>query len=374
MLPFQVGHRPTSSNAPLPDALPFTVAADHLTGGIVQAPCAEVSRSLTDAYRLGSQMGTPLCGEGMGSSQLEDVLEFICESVGEGDLHGLTVLEIGCGEGALLERLASIGAVVVGVEPGEAAARAARDRGLRVHCELFTPDRFDVERFDVIVHHCVLEHIEQPGEFIAEQLRLLTGTGRIVCCVPDCAPALAHGDLSILVHEHWSYFDATTLGHVAARAGAGTENWRYAKSEGAIFATWRPAPKAASHPVAPPPYLARGRDALLAIETYLATAAQAGSSVGIFPGGRFINYLALLADRPGGPPVRWFDDDPALKGRFYPPIPIPIEARSQLLADPVDELLIASWTFGAMLREQLLAEPSLATTRIRALPELLESR
>lgn len=371
MLPFQVGHRPSSSNAPLPDVLPFTVATDHLTGRIVQHPDAGVSRSVADAYRLGSQMGTPLCGEGMGSSQLEDLIAFIRESIGDGDLHGLTVLEIGCGEGALLERLAEMGALVVGVEPGEAATQAARDRGLRVHCEPFTADHFGTDRFDLIVHHCVLEHIEQPREFIEEQLRLLAPRGRIVCCVPDCAPALAHGDLSILVHEHWSYFDAQTLGHLASTAGARTVKRRHATTEGAIFSAWEPA-RTAVGPPPPPPYLDRGARALLAVENYASAAAHAGSSVGIFPGGRFINYLALLADRLDTlPTIRWFDDDPALHGRFYPPIPIAIEARTGLLTDPVDELLIASWTFGASLRDQLSTEPALASTRIHALADLL---
>jgi len=352
--------------------LPFTVTADHTTGLLVQRPNPRVSDSLAHAYRLGSQIGTPLCGEGMGSAQLDELVAFIRESVADGDLHGLAVLEIGCGEGALLERVAGLGARVVGVEPGEAAAQAARERGLRVHCEPFTAGRFDTERFDLIVHHGVLEHIERPREFIAEQLPLLTARGRIVCCVPDCAPALAHGDLSILVHEHWSYFDAQTLKHLAAAAGARTVRWRHARTEGAIFSAWEPRPAAALSAPSPPPYLERGCHALRVVEQYVDAATRAGSSLGIFPGGRFINYLALLTGRLDTlPAIRWFDDDPALHGRFYPPIAIAIEPRAALLADPVSELLIASWTFGALLQDQLRAEPALASTRIHAITELL---
>jgi hypothetical protein len=69
--------------------------------------------------------------------------------------------------------------------------------------------------------------------------------------------------------------------------------------------------------------------------------------------------------------VRWFDDDPALHGRFYPPIPIEVESRDALLAHPVDELLIASWTFGEALREQLAENSALVGTRIRTFGDVL---
>src|SRR5579862_8627378 len=88
MLPFQVGHRPTASNAPLPDVLPFVAAVETAGGLIVQRPHGEVSKALEDAYRRGSQIGTPLCGEGMGSAQLDDVFEFIVQSLPAGGLEG----------------------------------------------------------------------------------------------------------------------------------------------------------------------------------------------------------------------------------------------------------------------------------------------
>ena len=71
------------------------------------------------------------------------------------------------------------------------------------------------------------------------------------------------------------------------------------------------------------------------------------------------------------PPTRWFDDDPALHGRFYPPIPVAVEDRDALLARPVDELLIASWTFGEALRDQLVGDPALSRARIRTLADVL---
>jgi SAM-dependent methyltransferase len=372
MLPFQVGHRPSPSNAPLPDRLPFSVGVDMRTGLVVQCPNQDVSVALADAYRLGSQMGTPLSTTGVGRAQLDDVCAFIDEASPHSSLEGLKVLEIGCGDGALLERLAHRGAHVVGVEPGETAAAVARGRGLEIHCEPFQAGRFEWQRFDLIVHHTVLEHIDRPLEFVADQLRLLAPGGRIICCVPDCGPAIERGDLSMLVHEHWSYFDAATLIDLGARAGARTTTWRNARTEGVIYCSWERAEEAKPAPAAPPSYIERARDALRAIARYAREVLSAGASLGVYCGGRFVNYQALLVDTlPAIRRARWFDDDPALHGRFYPPTAIAIEARDALLAAPVDHLLIASWTFGEALRERLAREPALRRTRMHTFLDVL---
>jgi 2-polyprenyl-3-methyl-5-hydroxy-6-metoxy-1,4-benzoquinol methylase len=371
-LPLQIGHRASPRNHPLPDYLPFSVGVDEQSGLIVQCENQEVSRALAEAYRLGSQMGTPLSSVGVGSAQLAEVRTFIHEASPHGDVHGLAVLEIGCGDGALLEQLAHQGAVVAGVEPGEAAAIVARARRLEIHREPFQAARFAGRRFDLIVHHTVLEHIERPIRFIADQLELLTADGRIICCVPDCAHAIERGDLSMLVHEHWSYFDSQTLMGIGAAAGARTVTWRNADTEGVIYCSWARDPTVKKSPPAPPPYVERGKRALRAMSEYARQLVAAGASLGVYCAARFVNYHALLA---GGlaaiPEVRWFDDDPALHGRFYPPIPIAIESRDELLARPVDELLIASWTFADALRESLAGQPALAGTRIRTLADVL---
>jgi len=372
MLPFQVGHQPLPSNAPLPDRLPFAVAVDPATGLVFQCPNEDVSDALADAYRLGSQMGTPLRDGGVGRAQLDEVCAFIGEACPHSSLDRLAILEVGCGDGALLEKLARRGARVVGVEPGEAAAQVACNRGLEIYREPFRSARFAQQRFDLIVHHTVLEHVERPLEFIADQLQLLRADGRIICCVPDCGPAIERGDLSMLVHEHWSYFEARTLIDLGVRAGARTATWRRATSEGVIYCSWEKAEalKPAASP--PPPYLQRARDALQAVAAYARDALTDSSSLGVYCGGRFVNYHALLEETLS--PVRearWFDDDPALRGRFYPPIPIAVEGRDTLMAAPVDHLLIASWTFGGALREHLASEPALSATRVSTFLDVL---
>src|SRR5689334_22529799 len=157
-IPFYTGARPTPSNKPLPDMLPMQVAVDSVTDALVQVMDPAVKSALEDAYVRGSQIGTPLSAAGAGQPALEDFLAFVHKM--HGGLAGANVLEIGCGGGPLLQRISTEGAETVGVEPDVGPARQAETAGLNVIASTFDPGLFPNKRFDVIVHHAVLEHVE----------------------------------------------------------------------------------------------------------------------------------------------------------------------------------------------------------------------
>jgi SAM-dependent methyltransferase len=97
------------------------------------------------------------------------------------------VLEIGCGDGALLGLLAAAGHEVTGVDRDEralelAAAMLAR-RGLRVDLH---PDLRSVGHrgFDAVVLAEVVEHLDDPATTLAETARLLSPGGRLVLTTP----------------------------------------------------------------------------------------------------------------------------------------------------------------------------------------------
>ena len=98
---------------------------------------------------------------------------------------------------------------------------------------------------------------------------------------------------------------------------------------------------------------------------------MAGSTLGIYCPGRFINYHALLDGRL--PTLRYYDDDPYLHVIFYPPSPVPVQSRDELLRDPPTHVLIVSWTFGAEIASQLRAEPRLEHIEIMTIADVLKS-
>lgn len=75
------------------------------------------------------------------------------------------VLEIGCGEGLLLQEIKKKGLKVKGIEPSKEASKRARLRNLNVTEGYFNKDAFN-EKFDAIVLSHVLEHIEEPEKII----------------------------------------------------------------------------------------------------------------------------------------------------------------------------------------------------------------
>jgi SAM-dependent methyltransferase len=115
-----------------------------------------------------------------------------------------SILEIGCGDGALLARLAREGTTVVGVDLEEMAielaARMFTERGLRG--EFFT-DLKAVEgrRFDTVVLAEVLEHLDNAEAMLARVVGLLSAQGRLVLTTPI---RLLERSLDVHhVHEFW---------------------------------------------------------------------------------------------------------------------------------------------------------------------------
>jgi SAM-dependent methyltransferase len=369
-LPFNIGARPAPTNSPFPDELPFAVRFDERLGVIAQAPNPKVAAVLGQVYTQGSQLGTPMNDYGLGKATCDDFIGFLLATLGQVYLTGAKILEIGCGTGFLLAQLKALGGEAVGIEPGATSSVHAERAGIPVIHEPFETAQLS-GNFDLIVHAGVLEHVSAPLDFLVRQMAILSRRGRIALVVPDCGPPIAHGDISMFVHEHWSYFTQASLTSLITSAGGQVISMAKAGVGGALYAMLQ-AGQAVDSLAAASDYTrhefgsfneraSRGQDA---IRAFFAVRRQ--SKVGIYCPGRFLNYWGLA----GRPVVRLFDDDNALYGRYFPPIPFPVETRAQLLREPVDSLLIMSRTFGVALAADLRDEAALRDCEIVTVAEL----
>jgi trans-aconitate methyltransferase len=94
-------------------------------------------------------------------------------------LAGERVLDLGCGDGSLTERLIERGALVIGVDASPEMVAAARARGIDAHVMDATRLTFDRE-FDAVFSNAVLHWIHDQDAVLDGVARALVPGGRFV--------------------------------------------------------------------------------------------------------------------------------------------------------------------------------------------------
>ncbi len=92
---------------------------------------------------------------------------------------GERILDLGCGDGVLTERIRAAGAEVLGVDASEAMVAAARARGLEVR--LADAQRLELDRhFDAVFSNAALHWMPDADAVIRGVVRVLKPGGRFV--------------------------------------------------------------------------------------------------------------------------------------------------------------------------------------------------
>jgi SAM-dependent methyltransferase len=133
-------------------------------------------------------------------------------------LRPTSVLELGCGLGAVGVRLAKL-ARYTAAEPDERSWRTARDRIAPLGGTVIHGDHTAVEGgpFDVVCAFEVLEHIEDDAAALDQWLPLVRPGGHLLLSVP--ADPERFGPSDVLV-GHYRRYTAEQLEERLARAGA----------------------------------------------------------------------------------------------------------------------------------------------------------
>ena len=137
---------------------------------------------------------------------------------------GGEVLDVGCGGGAFLARMRSLGWRVLGVEPDPGAVQVARDvRGLDVRLGTLETQRFPADRFDAVTSSHVIEHVHDPLAFLRECARVSRPGGQVVVVTPNTESLgrrrLGTGWLGLDPPRHLHLFSCANLRRLAERAG-----------------------------------------------------------------------------------------------------------------------------------------------------------
>ena len=107
---------------------------------------------------------------------------------------GARALDVGCGVGQVVRRLAEAGCDAYGVEVSEPNVAKARQFGL--NCQLYDGRHlpFPDAHFTSVGALNVLEHVEEPEAFVAELVRVTEPSGRVLISSPNFLRAIGWHD------------------------------------------------------------------------------------------------------------------------------------------------------------------------------------
>jgi len=117
-----------------------------------------------------------------------DIAKHTAQVVGSVLPEGASVIDIGCGSGLLVDRLAKIGYQATGLDWSRSAIEYARKYYQGEYILVNVEQGLDVSRkFDCVVASHILEHLENPHEFLQSVKGLLEPDGYLVIAVPNFA-------------------------------------------------------------------------------------------------------------------------------------------------------------------------------------------
>lgn len=131
----------------------------------------------------------------------------------------LTILDVGCGTGIMITLpLASLGYQITGIDIDEASIKAARSVNPYPNATFQQVDAKSLlasgKRYDVVIASEVLEHLEDPAEFLHTLRALVTPEGEVILTTPNgygwfeweqfLWDDLNLGNRILAWHKHWT--------------------------------------------------------------------------------------------------------------------------------------------------------------------------
>jgi hypothetical protein len=151
--------------------------------------------------------------------------ELAYELIDRYDLHGRTIIEIGCGKGEFLSLLCEMGGNRgIGFDPAYIDERNESEAAERIiFVKDYYSEQYSYYKGDFIVCKMTLEHITNPFDFVTMIKRSITNhlAPIIFIQVPDVTRILNKTCFEDIYYEHCSYFSPYSLASLFNKCGFG---------------------------------------------------------------------------------------------------------------------------------------------------------
>jgi SAM-dependent methyltransferase len=287
------------------------------------------------------------------------------------------VVELASNDGYLLKNFVAMDVPVLGIDPSDTVAAAARNLGVPTLVEFFGLEVADglarKQQADLIIGNNVLAHVPDLNDFVAGIARLLKPNGSVSIEFPHLLELIDHVEFDTIYHEHYSYISLLAIEKVFARHGLRLYDLEKLATHGGslrIFAS-----HVAREGLADSPALvelrsreqAAGLDELAtytrfsrrveecrgSLREFLARCQREGKSVAAYgaaaKGNTLLNYcevtsreVAMVGDR-----------NPHKQSKLTPGTHIPVVSPEALMRARPDYVLILPWNLQSEIRSQL---------------------
>ena len=134
------------------------------------------------------------------------------------------IIEIASNDGYLLRNFKECGIPVLGIEPAENVAQAARAAGIPTQTKFFgvkTARELAAsgQQADLLLGNNVLAHVPDVNDFVAGMKIALKRDGVITMEFPHLLQLMANNQFDTIYHEHFSYFSFVTVEKIFAKHG-----------------------------------------------------------------------------------------------------------------------------------------------------------
>lgn len=206
-LPFYYKSHGKPNNGGLPQVLPFELIYDEDLRMFRQKASSNLRDILETVYQEGSLVDGSVSSES-GNHYIKKILRYILDTKHVD--RNSKILEVGFGTGDFLKALSGLGyRFLYGIEPGRHNL-VSNLEGVNLYFD-FYPTKLFSDKVDLIFHSLVLEHIENPIDFLESQSKQLSENGKIIFFVPNEEPFLREGDCSSFIHEHFNFFTKSAI-------------------------------------------------------------------------------------------------------------------------------------------------------------------